>query len=402
VKFFRVLPIIAATIFATSIVLAHERSESYSHWYLNDAGLVTTVTIPLREVMLLYQVGDSSVPPGELFRSHLASNVNVYAADIQCEREYSNALQAPSGFVRIELRFSCASIAPGKIQYRALFEVAPGHVHYAKLFRDHAPVAEVLITDSNDTWDIAYSDEGSLRYSFAGFFAIGMQHISSGADHIAFLLGLLLIAGTLRRSVIAVTGFTLGHSISLAAAVLGYLHADSQLIEAFIGFTVALVAIEFFLKDRESVTTTALATLVLAWSVGLGAMLLDLISTRAMLAYLGFGVFAACYLFASRGLSRSRDARATALLFIVTTCFGLVHGFGFAGFLMETGVLGTSLMVPLLGFNLGVELGQLTIVALVLLAASLAGRHLPNFAPALLAAGLCGTGLFWFASRTLA
>ena len=73
-----------------------------------------------------------------------------------------------------------------------------------------------------------------------------MRHILSGFDHLAFLLGMLLVAGTFRRGFIAVTGFTLGHSVSLAAAVLGYLHADGRLVEAFIGFTVALVAVEYF------------------------------------------------------------------------------------------------------------------------------------------------------------
>jgi hypothetical protein len=120
-----------------------------------------------------------------------------------------------------------------------------------------------------------------------------------------------------------------------------------------------------------------------------------------MLAFVGFGVFAACYLLASHRLSLAKDARATGLLLAATTCFGLVHGFGFAGFLMETGILGASLFLPLLGFNLGVEIGQLIIVAIVLSVASLAGRYLPRLTPVLVAAGLCGSGLYWFVGRTL-
>ena len=90
------------------------------------------------------------------------------------------------------------------------------------------------------------------------------------------------------------------------------------------------------------------------------------------------------------------------LLFVATCCFGLVHGFGFAGFLMETGLLGTSLFMPLLGFNLGVEVGQLIIVAVAMTAGALLKSHIPRIFPQLVAAGLCGIGVFWFVSRTLA
>ena len=68
---------------------------------------------------------------------------------------------------------------------------------------------------------------------------------------------------------------------------------------------------------------------------------------------------------------------------------------------METGLLGTALFVPLLGFNLGVELGQLVLVAIALIG-GLAFRNLPRILPQLVAAGLCGVGMFWFVSRTLA
>jgi hypothetical protein len=122
-----------------------------------------------------------------------------------------------------------------------------------------------------------------------------------------------------------------------------------------------------------------------------------------LLAYLGFGVFAGSYLIIASGRSGSDDGRHSLLLLLLATgCFGLVHGFGFAGFLMDTGLLGTSLLVPLLGFNVGVELGQLIIVAAAVLGATLLRRHIPQVMPQLLAASLCGIGVFWFVGRTLA
>jgi hypothetical protein len=237
------------------------------------------------------------------------------------------------------------------------------------------------------------------------FLAIGVEHIAGGVDHIAFLFGMLLIAGSLGRSIIAVTGFTLGHSVSLAAAVLGYVHADSTLVEAFIGFTVALVAVEYFVLRKQaerSAITLAVANLGIAWAVGLLAVTFGQISGRAFLVFAGFGVFAFCYLLASVELERQDASRASTLLFVATTCFGLVHGFGFAGFLMETGMLGTSLFIPLLGFNLGVEVGQLVLVAIALVIATLFRGRLPQFVTPALAASLCGIGVYWFIGRTLA
>jgi hypothetical protein len=382
---------------------AHERSESYSHWYFSGSGsgLTTTVTIPLREVMLLYQTGDSSIPPRQLFGQHLADNTAVFSNTAACIQQNMNILQAASGFVRIELQFDCGRTVPKSIRYRALFDIAPGHVHYAKLHRGGSILAEKLISDTSDSWEISNVDADASTNSFAEFLLIGIKHISSGADHIAFLLGLLMIAGTLRRSVIAITGFTLGHSASLAAAVFGFVRADGQLVEAFIGFTVALVAVEYFVVRRQAAIGIALACTAFAWSVGLAALLMEEISFRSIFAYLGFGVFAACYLLASRNLGRYPGLRATSLLFVATACFGLVHGFGFAGFLMDTGLLGSALLIPLLGFNLGVEIGQLILVAAVLSLSAAVPRRLPRFAPQLLAAGLCGIGVLWFVGRTL-
>ena len=401
---YRIAVVTFATLVLTMDAGAHTRSESYSHWHEADASITATITIPLREVMLLYQTGDSAMPPGDLFTNELVAKTEVSAAAGSCSADAVNILQAASGFVRVEMSFDCDGMAPASIRYRALFDVAPAHVHYAKLHRDGSLKSETLISDTSDTWIIAdISDDGS--YSFMSFLVIGVEHIGGGIDHVAFLIGMLLIAGTVGRSIIAVTGFTLGHSISLAAAVLGYVHADGTLVETIIGFTVALVAVEYFLlrkRAAHSTITLAVFSMTIAWAVGLLALALDLIPGRALFVYAGFGVFAFCYLLASVELERQDASRASTLLFVATTCFGLVHGFGFAGFLMETGILGTSLLIPLLGFNLGVEVGQLILVAIALAIASLLRDKLPRVVMPMLAASLCGVGVYWFVGRTLA
>jgi hypothetical protein len=396
----RGLPVLLLLLWATGAD-AHTRSESYSHWHLSGSSVTGTVTIPLREVMLLYQALDDDQPPRARFHDHLVGNTAVDSDDGRCRLASSNVLQAASGFVRVEMRFECAPSEPAAVRFDAMFDVAPAHVHYAKLHRGGVQVGEHLITDSARTWDIGDADS-TVTYSFLSFLVIGIEHIAGGIDHIAFLLGLLLIAGSVGRSIIAVTGFTLGHSISLAAAVLGYVSADSQLVEAFIGFTVALVAVEYFVLRRRDVRRFALVSLAVAWITGAVAVTQGFLSWRALAAYGGFGIFAACYLLAAANTEARDLRRATVLLFVATCCFGLVHGFGFAGFLMETGLLGTSLFIPLLGFNLGVEAGQLMLVAIAIAGGVLLRDRVPAALPQVAAAGLCGIGVFWFLSRTLA
>lgn len=380
---------------------AHTRSESYSHWHLSDNRITSTLTVPLREVMILYESNDATIPPRELLHQHLLEKTHVNSDGASCAQTGSNILSAAAGFVRIEIQFSCPDSAPDSIQFRAMFDEAPAHVHYAKLHVDGVLAGEALLTDTADTWDFGDLASGN-SWTFLSFVGIGTDHIASGIDHIAFLLGLLLIAGSTGRAIIAVTGFTLGHSISLAAAVLGFVSADGKLVEAFIGFTVMLVAVEYFLLQHTNVSRFALASALLAWVTGLAALAFEFIDTRALFAYTGFGIFSACYLLASRKIHQHEMKRATLLLFVATCCFGLVHGFGFAGFLMETGLLGSSLFVPLLGFNLGVELGQLVLVTVALLGGMLLRNRVPTIMPQLVAAGLCGIGVFWFVGRTLA
>ena len=389
-------------LFQASGVAAHTRSESYSHWYEDETTITATVTIPLREVMLLYQAADSALPPGEIFRDELLAKTVVSGASGPCSTGSVNILQAASGFVRVEMQFDCGSEKPESMRYRALFDAAPAHVHYAMLHRGDKRF-ETLITDTDDTWNIGGLDDAE-SYSFVSFLLIGIGHIGGGIDHIAFLIGMLLIAGSLGRSIIAITGFTLGHSISLGAAVLGFVHADGTLVEAFIGFTVALVAVEFFILRRNakrSESILAICSMLVPWAVGLSAFAFELVSGRALFVFLGFGLFACCYLLAATRLEHQEARRASTLLFVATSCFGLVHGFGFAGFLMETGILGTSLFIPLLGFNVGVEIGQLMLVGLAIAVAAFAHHNVLRVATPALAAALCGIGVYWFIGRTL-
>jgi hydrogenase/urease accessory protein HupE len=135
---------------------------------------------------------------------------------------------------------------------------------------------------------------------------LGVEHILSGFDHLLFVLALLFLVGFNRRLLLTITAFTLAHSLTLALSALGLVTLRSPPVEATIALSIALVAAEAL--NRE-------ATLARRWP--------------ALVAFL----------------------------------FGLVHGLGFAGALQEIGLPQKHLSVALLTFNVGVELGQLLVVA---------------------------------------
>lgn len=154
--------------------------------------------------------------------------------------------------------------------------------------------------------------------SVPGWIGVGLQHVLGGLDHLAFVIGMVLVVGWApRRLAATVTTFTLAHSITLALAVLGVARLPSAPVEATIAASVVLLA-------REALGDEATLTRARPWWVA-GA-------------------------------------------------FGLVHGLGFAGALEEVGVPRETIGAALLGFNLGIEAGQLLVVAAMILVAW-AGRR---------------------------
>ncbi len=182
---------------------------------------------------------------------------------------------------------------------------------------------------------------------FAAFFAIGLEHIVFGWDHLLFLLALLAVGGSFGALVKVVTAFTVAHSVTLAVAVLGLVSLDDTLVEATIAASIVVVALDN-LRRREAA---------------------DLMRWR----------------------------------WVMTFAFGLVHGFGFAGFLTELELPAGALAVPLAAFNLGVEAGQLALVALAWPALRWAQSrpwHRPRFVVPL-SCLVALAGGYWLWERTL-
>jgi hypothetical protein len=182
---------------------------------------------------------------------------------------------------------------------------------------------------------------------------------------------------------------------SLALAVLDWVHPNAAAVEAVIAFSVALVAVEkgWILAGRGArVPAFVIAGLAaLAIASGLGWTALPIMTVSGLL------LFTSCYFLLAA--KHQNDWLRVSLTF----AFGLVHGFGFAGILVEMALPNDRLIPALLGFNVGVEAGQLGIVLLLWPILATGKRWMPitiqRISAEASAAALCGLGLYWLVGR---
>ncbi len=176
-------------------------------------------------------------------------------------------------------------------------------------FRDTDGRTRYIVTPPGDT-ELRLPAPGSASLStFEQFFAMGVRHFISGYDHILFLTCLGLVALSAKRILLAVTGFTIAHSLSLALASIGFVKLPSEPVELLIGLSVVLMARELIRQERNTI-----------------------IRRHPIVAACGFG---------------------------------LLHGLGFAGAFSQAGAIADGLLIALFSFNLGIEIGQAMFIVLV-------------------------------------
>jgi hypothetical protein len=378
--------------------LAHTRSETHSAWQIQGAIVHLSFTVPDLEARRVGEGG--AAPSDETLGRYLDAHLAVSAGDKTCPRSAGPLpLAAVPGYRKFDFAFACPDAAGIALTDSAFFELVPTHVNFAQIQTADGRLIEQLFTAERETLDLS-GGAGENRLQDAGFLdyvAMGVMHIFTGIDHQFFLLGLVLIARRVRDLVFVVTGFTLGHSVTLALAVTGIIRPHAEYIDALIGLTIVLIGAENFgdMTHRPAVMALGLLGLLTAMTL---AKLLGFGGLPAPLL-LGAGLFGANYLMIT---ARLRDAARFRL--VVTLVFGLIHGFGFAADLLELRLPADRLAELLVGFNLGVEIGQLSLVVAVLAVTALAVRWRLAFPRPIVvdvaSSALVATGLFWFVGRS--
>lgn len=379
-----------------SLAQAHVKSESHSVWRINDAQINLNFTLPLTEsVRLATQEGVQ--PSNEHVLEYLIQHLSVTSKAGACKMSSQRAVSATAQFRRFEFNFECSNAEDIQLHSSVLFDLVPSHVNLAQIETADGKYIEQIISADHQTLALTSEEDELKSAGFLKYMEMGIMHIFTGIDHMSFLLGLVLISKRTRDLVFVITGFTIGHSITLALATTGILKPDAQFIDALVALTIALIGAE-----NIAVATRRPG----AVAIGIGGLLLAMTGARMagfgtlpVLLLLGAGIFTSNYLMISGHL---RDAGRLRL--VVTMVFGLIHGFGFAADLLELRMPTEMLAKLLVGFNLGVEVGQLTVVFVLLgLVALLRRVNLALPRPIVVdgvGASLVGLGLFWFIQRS--
>jgi hypothetical protein len=378
---------------------AHTRSETHSAWQIQGTTVHLQFTVPDLEAKRITADGD--MPSVEQLGRYVADHVGALSGDQACKMpEGPRPVAAAPGYRRYEFAFECPDADNIKVSSSAFFELVESHTDFAQIQTDRGDFIEQLITKDQQTLDVSASAASPLQNAgFLEFMQMGIMHIFTGVDHMSFMLGLVLISRRVRDLLFVVTGFTLGHSLTLGLAVTGILRPEAQYIDALVALTIALIGAENLGDSTHKPLFVALAMggimFVMALAQYLGAPV-----TMPMLLLIGGGIFSANYLMLTGHL---RDAARVRL--VMTLVFGLIHGFGFASNLLEMKLPSGRLVELLLGFNLGVEVGQVTVVMGAILVAYLMvkvrlGVPRPILTD-LAASFLVAEGLYWFLGRTV-
>ena len=271
--------------------------------------------------------------------------------------------------------------------------LVPQHVHLARVRDETGGFREKVVVGSDPTWELEESTGHGT--SLGGYFLLGVEHILGGWDHLAFVLALVLLVGSFPEVLKLVTGFTVAHSLTLGLAALGLLRPDTAAVEILIGFSIALVAAEncWLLGGRGwGAPVAVIGALVVAglWALGGSGWL-------APLTWFGLALFTFCH-FRLLGITNWGQFLRAMIAF----SFGLIHGFGFGGALMEIGLPPGRIVPALLGFNVGVEVGQLMVVALVFPVLKLISRRSERrgrLVAEICSAGVFAVGIYWIVTR---
>jgi hypothetical protein len=284
-----------------------------------------------RELAVTFQIAEADLSPAlGLDRDRPAQKSEVTARSAQltgylerhftvendgfpCEpRDGGLALVDRAGgfFAVSTLRWTCKrTLAEARLRYDLFFDVDPRHQGLARVTAASGARDEHVFR--NDDRQLLLSRPVTLLDHVRDYLALGVEHIFTGYDHLAFLFGLLVVAGFdrlrggLRYVLGVVTAFTAAHSITLICAGLGWVRLSPRLVEPAIALSIAYVAVENLVVPRPR----------FRW--------------------------------------------------LLTFGFGLIHGFGFASVLRDIGLPPRGLVLSLVSFNVGVELGQLAVVLLV-------------------------------------
>jgi hydrogenase/urease accessory protein HupE len=303
----------------------------------HDPGLSTaTITVGDHQIEVLLGFAEKDVEslltvdgkrsytrnPEELepMRSELESlatqDIHLILEGVTAAPNQATAKRKDNQNIEILLRFERTNAARLRLVSKLFQRLPFGHRQFASAqTTSGVNLGQAMLSGSEDSWQIdlpklaSPTTSANAGHSFFAFLKLGIEHILTGYDHLLFLFALLVVCRDLRSILTVITCFTIAHSITLALSTLDLIRLPARIVEPLIAASIAYVGIENLIRGD-----------------------------------------------------------APKWRWLITFSFGLVHGLGFADALKEFGIGSGQLgiVLPLVGFNLGVEFGQLSVAAVAL------------------------------------
>jgi hydrogenase/urease accessory protein HupE len=252
--------------------------------------------------------------------------------------------------IRLPLHYAKGSLSEAFVlETKDLFPIDPNHTVFVSIYESSSKtlLSESVLSKSQSSLSYTTGSSQSIFSVIRQFVREGIHHIFIGPDHLLFIIGLLLLGGTLKQLLRVITIFTVAHSITLAVATLNLFSPSPKIIEPLIALSIVFVGIQGLLCLHAKNTPNDL---------------------RLVFAF----------------------------------CFGLIHGFGFASVLRELELPQAALGWSLFSFNLGVELGQACLVLSLTLLLMLLKRRSAPLARRVVVTGLWMVvlmGAYWLGER---
>jgi hydrogenase/urease accessory protein HupE len=303
------------------LAFAHPLSVSYSTISYNESGIELIYSIDVLSVTESTQIGlidkqklrESQAQINEWIKQKISLKADgVLQSGELKSMEIENKQALALTLVTAVYHFAdVKSVQKISLDDAMYLENTPNYTNLL-VFKEGNRVSETVLKGDQRHWEttIGEATEGGAqaeaRSGWIDFLFLGAEHIITGYDHLLFLLALLLRKQSFKQYAAIVTAFTIAHSITLSLAVLSVVSVPSRWVEAIIALSICYVAVENLIREK--------------------------ISHRVLITFL----------------------------------FGLIHGLGFAGILTEMDIPRTHLALSLISFNAGIEIVQITLVALLL------------------------------------
>ena len=340
--------VIALALLWPAVVIAHATTTALARIELTDNRLRYALSIVLPEIPIgsaqgLMAAANGDRAAAERIAAHARQTLSVELGGARCRMGAVRIGGAGANDARgtIEIDFTCDA-SHGRLEIAEDWSALLGE-HYQTLANIKTSSGERQVTFEEASRKVAIDVDRPVATGWLDFIKLGIEHIITGYDHLLFLVALLATAKGAWSVVRIVTAFTLAHSVTLSLAVLGIVTIPGRIIEPLIAASIVWVALENLLVSEPG---------------------------------------------------RRRWIWAFA--------FGLVHGFGFASALGELGLQGPAIARALVGFNLGIEIGQLLFVAVFLPARMLLTRGRgAQLVPRIASVVVAMIGAYWFVQRVL-